>query len=252
MKSFDELIKKIKEKKELSGINDLLIRESLEKYLKKNKILLENANIKDIKIIVKEIREILRKLSGRFQKSLKDRYDFLENSQIDELLMSHRSTAERINFYPKLKEIIGSLNVHSILDLGSGLNPIALAKKDIFYYAVDINGDDLMIVESYFKRNNIMGKTINEDIRKIVHFPKVDLCLIFKVLDIIEKGHKTARSIIEKLEVKYLIISFAKKTLSGRKMRYPRRKWIENILNKLNYKYEIFSSENELFYLAAK
>jgi len=243
------LIAKIKEKKELSGISNSVIGGSVDEYLKLRGIDLGRAGEKDIKIITKEIRASLRKFSGRYQKGYKNRIELLENSKINELLMSHSSSAERIDFYPELKKIIYSLDIKSILDLGCGLNPIAIAKKGVYYYAIDIKEDDLEIVGAFFKKNGIEGKTIVEDIRRMEKFPKADMCIILKVLDIVEEnGHKIAKRIIEKIESKYTIIGFAKKTLSGKPMRRPRRKWLENYFENLKYKYKVFNSENEIFY----
>jgi len=58
----------------------------------------------------------------------------------------------------------------------------------------------------------------------------VDLCLIFKVLDIIEKKtHKNAEKILKAINAKRMIISFSTRTLSGKPMEYPRRLWAEKL-----------------------
>ena len=62
----------------------------------------------------------------------------------------------------ELKEIIKKLNPKSILDLGCGINPLALAEKGVKYYASDINSEDLNIVREFFKNY----KRIINDFRK--------------------------------------------------------------------------------------
>lgn len=241
------LIKKIKEKKELSSLSDDLVKESIEKYVSKDKINIDKINNSDSKIIVSEVRSELRKLTGRFQRDA-------TVGDFEELLKKHSSTAERIEFYPQLKEIIKELKVKSILDLGCGINPIAIAEKGMEYTAVDINESNLEVVKRFFQEKNISGKVINYDLRKTsLPFPKVDLCIMFKVLDIIEtKGHKLAESIINQTNSKYLLISFPTKTLSGKPMNHPQRGWIERLLSRLKYDFKIISYKNEIFYLANK
>jgi len=253
-KEITAIISKIKEKKELSGIADDLVVNSFNDYIGKNKINIRKITPLEIKLIVKDVRKELRNYVGRFQISLKKRKKLLQENRIDELLSTHFSTKERMQIYPQIKSIISKLRISSILDLGCGLNPIALADAKTRYYACDINKDDLSLVELFFKKNKISGKTFICDLRNFKHnFPKVDLCIIFKVLDILGKGsYETTEKIIKEVECKYFLISFSTKTLSGKPMRAPRRRWFENILLKLNYPFKIIETENEIFYLIDK
>ena len=70
-----QIIKKIKQKKELSDILNGLVREVLTSYLKKNNLSIPK-NKKQQKLIVKEVRNQLRKYTGRFQISSKKRQQF--------------------------------------------------------------------------------------------------------------------------------------------------------------------------------
>ncbi len=249
-----ELVNAIKQKKELSGLADKLVTDILENYLKKHKITIQNISSRDKKIIIKEVRLQLRNLAGRFQKSIKKRIDLLEKNKIEELLKTHSSTLERINFYPELKSLIEKLNIKSILDIGCGLNPIALASQDIEYYASDINEEDLKLIELFFRKNNIKGKVFFYDISSLSNnLPKADLCILFKILDIIEKRpHQLTKKILEKIDCNYFLISFATRTLSGKPMKFKRRKWLEFLLKNIRYQYKIISSNNEIFYLIQK
>ena len=182
------------------------------------------------------------------------KFHFIIN-KINELLKSHTSTKERLAFYPKFKNIVKKINPNSILDLGCGLNPIALSNffPNTFYYAYDIKKEDILLVEKFFKKNNINGKLFIADIRKVENFPKADLTLILKTLDIIDtKNHFISKSILKNIECKYFIISFSTHTLSGKPMNFPRRAWFENILKELNFKFAIIKSKNEVFYVAEK
>ncbi len=247
------IIKKIKQKPELSSISDEVIKEALAPYEKKHNISIKNLKEKEQKIIIKEIRAKLRKLAGQYQKSTKKRIAFLKQDKIKELLKTHSSTAERINFYPKLKALLRKLKINSILDLACGLNPLALSNKKTTYYAADINESELSIIGQYFIKNKIKGKTFSLDLRhteKISKLPKTDITFLFKVLDIIEeKGHKIAGEIISKIKSEYILISFPTKKLSGKPMQNQRRHWLERLLKAKGIKFKTIKSENEVFYL---
>jgi hypothetical protein len=249
----NELIKEIKEKKELKGLSDYVVSDLLDEYIKKNKISLSGKSKKEKKLIIKEIRSKLRLLAGRFQKSKKAKKDLLNSGEIDQLLKTHSSTAERIGFYPRLKKLLTESNLTSVLDLGCGLNPIALASRDIEYHASDINLDDLSIVSEFFKKSNIKGSTFFLDIRKISQtLPETDVCLMLKLLDVVDPKHNISENILKKIPSKKIIVSFSTKKLSGKRMNFPRRFWFEKLLAKLNYEFEMLESDNEIFYIIAK
>ncbi len=247
-----EIVSLIRAKKELSGIQNSTVLEHLEEYLRKNKFSLEKMNRSEIRLIVKDIRSELRNKVGRFQASTKKRIKLLEKSDIPSLLRTHASTKERIEFYPQLKEIISKLKAKSILDLGCGLNPLALASQDVKYYASDINMKDLEIVESFFHKNKIDGKTFVCDLNKVegCKLPEADLCLILKVFDILgKKDYETAKKVLEAINCRHIIASFSTRTLSGKPMNSPRRIWFEKLLKSLCYQFEIVRSNNEIFYI---
>ena len=70
----EHLIKKIKQKKELSGLTESLVLDALNSYMQKNHLALTNLKPTAEKIIIKDVRAELRNLTGRFQKSLKKRH----------------------------------------------------------------------------------------------------------------------------------------------------------------------------------
>lgn len=247
------LIKEIKLKKELSGISDVIIKDLLDNLLKNISLCPISKN--DKKIIIKDIRKELRLLSGRFKADSKDPLELLKEGKISALLKSHASTKERLDTYPFLSSLIKKLKVNSIIDIGCGINPIALASPNILYNACDINEQNLNVVKEYFKKNKINGNVFYFDIRKdeVSTLPKSDICLIMKLFDIIEKkGHKLAEETILKLNSKYILVSFSTKKLSGKPMQKPKRKWFELMLNRLNLPFEYFEKENEVFYLIKK
>jgi len=252
MAEIAQVVQKIKEKKELSGIEDSIVSEHLNEYLAKHRINLTALTPYQIKLIITDIRKILREKVGRFQASIKNRYPLLEKGNIEAILRTHSSTKERVYFYPQLKEIIRKLKVKSILDLGCGINPLALAEKGTKYYASDINSEDLDIVKEFFKDHKIDGEVFVCDLNKIEAcvLPKTDLTLILKVFDILGKSdYRTAKKVIERVSSAHLIVSFSTKTLSGKPMKSQRRVWFERLLGSFLYRFEIIKSDNEIFYI---
>jgi len=249
-----EITSRIKQKKELQNISNSLILGILLDKIKKNKINISLLAKNDIKVLIKEVRAELRKFVGQFQISPKKKAAFLNENNFSEILKVHSSTKERINFYPQIIDLLNKLKIKSILDLGCGINPIAIASKSLFYNASDINNSDLDVVKAFFAKNNIDGKVFVHDLRADnSSLPKADMCLLFKVLDTIEKrGHKIAESLILNLKCRYILASFSTRKLSGKKMNFPRRLWLERMLAFHNLKYKSFESENELFYLIEK
>lgn len=249
-----QIIKKIKEKKELSDLPDSLIEDTLKNYFKKYNLSMPSTK-KSQKILIKEIRSELRKYTGRFQVSSKKRTELLKENKVRELLKTHTSTKERLPYYSKLISLIKKYDPKSILDLGCGLNPIAVAKKfpTAKYYAYDIKESELKLISHFFRENKIPGKTKVIDIRKLTKLPKTDLTLILKTLDIIEtKGHPHATNIMKNLNSKNIIVSFSTKTLSGKPMNSPRRQWFENLLHSQRLEFKIFRIPNEVFYIISK
>ncbi len=244
-----ELVLRVKQKAELSGIAGSVVNNVLKKYIQRF------PNYSD-KMIIKLVRAELRILTGRFQPSSKKRSKFLENNDWELILQTHASTKERLetDAYKLIKKLISKNKIRSIIDLGAGLNPIALATSKLTYTAIDIKQDELEIIDKYFKEKNIKGKTIVSDLRyDLPKLPTSDLALAFKLFDVLEtKGHKLAEKIIISLPAKYILVSFPTKTLSGRPMNHPQRGWIEQLFNRLDYEFEFFQTKNEIFYLAKK
>lgn len=250
----EELIHAILLKRELKGISFDFVNSELSNFIAKNKINLSLLKERQLRVLVKEIRSLLRNRIGMFSASQKNRSRLIESNEINALLKTHSSTKERINIYPWLKEKILSLNPSSILDLACGLNPLAIADKKSFYYASDINRQDISIVKEYFRKNKILGKVFIYDIKKIDStIPKADLTLILKTLDILRKSsYLIAKKIISTIKSKNIIVSFSTRTLSGKIMKHSQREWFEKILKEENLEYYTEEKENEIFYFIKK
>ncbi len=241
----EAFIRKVKEKKELRGVSDDFIRELITARLKKSK---EPTSEKDEKIFLKMIRAELRMHTGRFHRKITS-----SKSSEEELLASHTSTEERKSHYAALNALVSRYAPHSILDVGCGLNPLIMAKKGITYYACDIHQSEIDRINEHFKKQGITGRAFTADIRTYSEFPSADLSLALKVVDILDtKGRSNAESLLKRLPSKVCIVSFATKKISGKSMARPRRYWLEKMLARLNYTYEVHETPNEVFYCITK
>ncbi len=242
----ENLIKDLKHKKELRDLNEEYIRNLI--LFLKIKIPVDYEKFKrtkEFKIIFKELRRKLRKTYGIYKK-----LNFKEQISSKERLKEYKE------MYKKIFEITG--NPKSILDLGSGLNPLSYKYMNIkpIYYAGEISLGYIKKIDDYFKKNNIPGKSfkfdlINDDYSTL---PKTDICFLFKVLEALEEVKKNISiEIIKNIPSDYIIVSFAKSVISGRGIiKKKGRKWFKVLLKKNNYYFETFDTNNEIFYVIRK
>ena len=250
----DELVALIKKKKELSDVPNSLVAQNLADYLRKKSISLPLAN-KERKLVVGAVRATLRRYTGRYQSSasIRQKLTLLNENKITTLLETHTSTRERMRFYPQLQKLIAQMHAYSILDIGCGLNPLAVAQKGQTYYAYDIKDDDITVVTAYFEMCGITGTGVTADIQTVQSFPHTDVTLIFKVLDIVAPNkYALSKELLTKISSPTIIVSFSTRTLSGKKMNSPRRRWFEQLLSELKYAHRMIASDNELFYIIQK
>jgi 16S rRNA (guanine(1405)-N(7))-methyltransferase len=272
----DELVAKIKEKKEISGIDNQLVRDQVEKECSKDAKLLDLLLLgkkAPQRQLLKRVRAELHRVHGSFNDDAKKRKQLLKTyvetkneDVLIELLKTHTSTAERLDIYESLYHNIFDLTEKptSILDLGCGINPLSLIfskLESIEYVASDISSDDLALVHKFFSlHEEYAGSTLLLNLFNakkgniFLGVQPVDICFLFKVFDVIEQSesHKISENIILTVPANWVIVSFPTRTVSGKKMRYPRRGWIEQMLKRLELSYEVLSYSNEIFYIINK
>ncbi len=261
-----KLVAIIKQKPELANLPDSFVEEQLRRYAqshaKEMKMLLQNYNPRSalFRKIVKVVRAALRRSIGLFEKARKIKLSGSLQEQVGQLLSTHSSTRERLPFYPQLMQKISEvIKPTTILDLGCGLHPLAIIffpGKVEDYRAYDINERDVALINTFFRKMKVPGKAAVADISKITEeqLPQADLAFLLKVTDIVDqgKGHKKTEELLKIIPAKYVLVSFSTKTMSGRKMTAPRRRWMEWLCKRLQYGYEIWQFENEIFYVVRK
>lgn len=262
-----DILKEIKQSKKYKTISEGVISEEIERYIRKN----PRYELYKDKKILGEIKSELHKIHGSFQKSSRRKRkkyfeelkeDIENKSAIKKILLTNISTKERIgdyeDIYKKIFEITGKPN--SILDFGCGLNPFSFVfmnLEKIKYYAYDIDEEDIFLIKEYFHemKEKISGKAEIMDLssaseEEIKKLPKSDVCFMFKLVDILDKkGHKQSERIIKNINSNYIIVSFSKKTIAGKRMNFPYRGWIERMLERIGFEFKKIDFENEVFYV---
>lgn len=285
-----QIINQVKKNKKYKTISDSIVRKEIEKYLESNKIKkIEEITRDDIKNIRAKLHKAYSSFQTRKKNK---RYLYLEelkrllkikkpqsrdinnidniniNNITDNLLSITLSTKERLKdytiIYKKIFEITGKPK--SIADFGAGLNPLSYSLmnlKELNYYSYDIDEEDIKFLNQYFdimKKQKLNGKAAILDIRNLnetSEIPAVDIIFLFKVIDIInqsEKDFKLSEEIIKELikKAKFVVASFATKTITGKTMNHPNRKWFELMLQRNNLNFKIIKTDNEIFYVISK
>ncbi len=274
------IIKKIKEKKELANVDEILCYDYITKFLTVNtKILkfLDSADdfkkiskSKEVKAIIKQVRTDIRKVYGLFiikdlakaDKILDELKEELKTKKLsetldlhDKLMKLHTSTEERIDIYPtfykKIFDITG--RPKSIFEIASGFNPFSFPYMNldkVEYTATELNNDDVKLIKKYFKIAKIKGKASKLDITKTVVEAKADIAIILKLFDLTDP--KINEKVIKDLDVKWIVVSFPTTTVTKAQMRVKRRAGFQKMLRRLKLEYKTIEFENEIVYIIKK
>ncbi|MBI2673419.1 hypothetical protein HYX19_04105 [Candidatus Woesearchaeota archaeon] len=279
---YSTIITTIKEKKELSSLDDDFIRRMVDLYFTKNPKIKKKLEIhprlekaKEFEALLKEIRKTLHEVYGVFNLKSKEREGLLEKLEMalgrthkidnevielhKKILCTHQSTKERLNYYKKIYATIFKYTGRPsrILDLASGLNPFSYVFMDINsieYTASEISSADIRFIQKYFKTistyKRIIGATIKLDLIFDKSFPETEVCFLFKALDSLENIKKNiSYEILSNIRAKYIAVSFPTRSLTGKNISKKRLSWFLKIVKRLGYSYETFEIPNELFYI---
>jgi len=270
----------IQKKRELTGLDESIVKSQLKAYFEKNKKTLSRlaqyqnekqlTRSADYEKVLKSIRAKLYESYGMFQipkNSESIKQDFLRkvnsrNANEDDFknaLSLHLSTKERFENYSLIYENIFKIagKPRVILDLGCGLNPLSahyLGLNKFRYIASDIDKSNLMFIDEFFKLSGIDGRTVlldltnSSDLQKLA-FIESDICFMLKLLEV---DKRIAEEIITSVNAKYIVASFSTINLQGRIMSNPEREWLEKLLKRLKMKFSTFKTENEIFYVIRK
>lgn len=273
------LLADVRKKKELSDLDEALIKHNLKDFFSKNKKslskLVQYQAEKQLKKsaeydnVFKAIRAKLYQSYGMFKivsdepetkqyflRKLKSRRE--TEKDYKKVLSLHLSTKERFanykHIYEEIFKITGKPEV--ILDLGCGLNPLSYRYMGIRakYIASDIDRGNLQFIQQYFNILGIDGRTVvldlqnDLDIQKLSSF-ECDVCFMFKLLEI---DKRIAEKIVSEAKARFIVASFSTISLTGKIMSSPERDWFEKMLRRMKLKFSTFKTENEIFYIISK
>lgn len=275
----ESFVAEIKKKKNLSSLPDdfvkVLVEDFFVKYPKVRTVLASHPKplkSKDFKFMLKEVRKRLHEIYGVFilgKKDLKPLKEHLkEVKDLDEealqlhmkILESHKSSAERVNFYLGVYEKIFSITgkPKSILDLACGLNPLSfpwMGLKKVKYFAYELTDEDCKFIQDYFniiKPFGLDGRAFAFDLIRVSKLPEVDVCFLFKVLDSLEDLERDySEKILVKIPAKFIVVSFPTMSIGGRNP-IRQRGWFFRMMRNLGFSAETFEIENEIFYVIRK
>ncbi|MGV8141569.1 MAG: hypothetical protein ACP5NW_03970 [Candidatus Woesearchaeota archaeon] len=245
---------------------------------------------REYKFLIKELRAELRKVYGVFilegYEKRKKLLEDLKQAETEEekrdihdrMFLIHKSTKERMDHYEELyKAIFDKIDDFEkdempknkrdkerfvFMDLACGMNPLStvLFKDKIKrYYASDISTEDCEFLKEYFDTTGIDAIIFPADLTEEKIFYKlekipVDICLIFKTLDGLERIKRNiSEDLLNSINTRYFAITFPTLSISGhREIKEHRRLWLERLLESLGWEYEKLTLGSELLYLIKK
>jgi 16S rRNA (guanine(1405)-N(7))-methyltransferase len=204
----------------------------------------------NLKAAVKATKRRLHQVYGAFEgaldhdsaiQRLEAAYEIGTQEEIEiacqHVLQLHSSTRERLSildrFYPAIFEVTGS--PRSILDLGCGLNPLALPwmglDTEAMFIALDIDATRIRFLDRYLAMTGLDAQARCQDILAYPPSEAVDVALLLKMSPSLERQEQGATlRVLEQLRTSFAVVSYAVKSLGGREkgmLAYYRKQFLE-------------------------
>lgn len=264
------LIVAVKAKSELGGLDEAYVRRRIERVFAEDGALTKELAAKEerrllrsaaARRLIKQVRAELRRAYGAYWlDGWRQREAFIERAiaeptleHHDALLALHRSTAERLPYYPRLYRELFAITGEpaSILDLGSGFNLFSHPYLGCAptYYAHELAAADATLLERYLRGRGFDGGALSGDLTREVPALKVDVAFCFKLLEPLEQQRRTSSlALLEGLRARRIVVSFATASLGGRATLPMRiRQWFLRWLE--GRAYRVVELPNESFYV---
>lgn len=232
----------------------------------------EIAKRTSLKEAIKSTCSKLHQVSGAF---LENRPDFLQwltelhalpediyseiiKQYCQEKMRSHSSTNERLpilnEFFHKCLKSLAP--IHSLLDLGCGLNPLALAwmplAKDPMYLGIDVLADMTGFDQQFLQHTRIRGRVICKDFLGVLPKQHFQVALVLKIIPLIDQIEKeNTRQWLENIPADHLLVSYPVYSLSrkGKGMLENYTMRFMKMIEGGNWKMERFEFSTELAFL---
>ena len=229
-----------------------------------------------VKALVKATKRGLHQICGAFEQApdYEAAYQQIEGayragsraeiqSACRRALALHSSTRERLpildQFYARIWQATGRPG--SVLDLGCGLNPVALPWMELAsgsrYTALDIDAAGIHFVNRYLQLAGLEPLARWQDI--LADPPgreeQADVALLLKTSSTLERQEKgTTARVVEALRAPFVVVSFAVKSLGGRDKGMPAhyRRQFQAMAQGRPWRVEELAFETELAFVVAK
>jgi 16S rRNA (guanine(1405)-N(7))-methyltransferase len=227
-----------------------------------------------VKALVKATKRGLYQICGAFEQSpdYEAAYQQLEaayragfKTEIEaacrRVLALHSSTRERLpildQFYTRIFQLTGQ--PRSILDLGCGLNPVALPWMGLApgsrYAALDIDAAGIQFVNRYLQLAGFEPLARWQDILADPPADPADVALLLKTSPSLERQEKGVTAcLVEALRAPFVVVSFAVKSLGGREkgMLAHHRRQFQAMAEGRPWQIEELASDTELVFVVRK
>ena len=177
-----------------------------------------------------------------------------------QMMERHISTRERLSFIDEFyTRTLGSLGqVRSILDIGCGLNPLAVPwmplVQDFEYYGLDIYEDMAGFLNRFLAHLQIKGNVCTHNLvqGEGKGYPRTHVALLLKTIPCLEQLDKTiGPRLLENINAEHLLVSFPTRSLSGSSkgmhQYYESHFW--NLVSGKDWEIQRFNFPNELAFL---
>ncbi len=229
------------------------------------------------KELVKMVRRELREVYGVFftnplSESERERIrDNPSDGNLVETMKRHLSTRERLPQYPYLYDHMSSWfgSYESIIDIGCGYNPLSIPvfNQGKSVQIIDISRDELEFLESILNQRKIAVNKEIIDVSNQENFSKMfksgeirdesgsyDVAFCFKLLDSLEtKNRGISSQLLQSLQdhtTRGIVVSFARRTVSGRNTIDAERDWFYDALEDLDrFERKDVETINEIYHL---
>ncbi|MDE1848571.1 MAG: hypothetical protein KGH55_00890 [Nanoarchaeota archaeon] len=227
----DELIEKIMERRQFSGIPRSDVEKAFEKFDRER-----YSDEEKVKLTRDFLRTTFSGFSGKKLLASK-------NKNPEEILQKHLSTRERYGLYESLySRILKDLPQDiTVVDLGAGVNGLSYdsfgrAGKKVHYLGIEAIRQIVELVENYFKAAKKDGKILQlsifelDKLKKIIQETrKPRVIFLFKVIDSLEKAERDfSKKLLKEIMplADRVIISFATESWMRRRKFHVTRKWL--------------------------
>ncbi|HEY7126155.1 MAG TPA: hypothetical protein VH540_19585 [Ktedonobacterales bacterium] len=177
------------------------------------------------------------------------------------IMRAHASTRERLPILEAFyRETLGRLGpIKSVLDLGCGLNPLALPwmplDTDTRYYACDLDGQLVAFVNDAL---GVLGRPGQATVCNLLGGApqqQVDVALALKLLPCLEQLDKTVSlRLLESVQARQIIVSFPVQSLGGRSkgMRANYAARFQELIAQIAWEVQPLTFQSELVFVVKK